>query len=100
MVYSGLNKLGYQFVNVDDCYLAKERDPETQKLISDPVNFPNGMKSLGDYIHSKGLKYGMYNDVGTKTCGGYPGSKDHYELDIATFKEWGVDYLKMDGCYE
>ncbi|KAL4508406.1 hypothetical protein ABPG72_003710 [Tetrahymena utriculariae] len=100
MVASGLHKLGYEYVNVDDCYLAKERDPATQKLIPDPVNFPSGMKNLGDYIHSKGLKYGMYNDVGTHTCGGYPGSKDHYALDIATFKEWGVDYLKMDGCYE
>nr|XP_023018107.1 alpha-N-acetylgalactosaminidase-like [Leptinotarsa decemlineata] len=68
-------------------------------VISDPIRFPSGLKNLSDYVHGKGLKFGIYGDYGTLTCGGYPGSKDYLEIDANTFAEWGVDYLKLDGCY-
>lgn len=84
---------------VDDCWLAMKRDPSTNRLQPDPTRFPSGIRSLADYVHSKGLKFGIYEDYGTLTCGGYPGSIDHLELDAETFAEWTVDYLKLDGCY-
>lgn len=95
----GYSAAGYKYVNIDDCWAAKERDPNTLKLVPDPIRFPNGIKKLADYVHSKGLKLGIYGDMGTKTCGGYPGSKFTMELDARTFSEWGVDSFKMDGCY-
>jgi len=68
------------------------------KLYPDPSRFPSGFKALGDYMHSKGVHFGIYSDEGTKTCGGYPGSKGYEEIDAQTFADWGVDYLKLDGC--
>ena len=64
----------------------------------DPQRFPSGMKALADYVHSKGLKFGIYSDAGTETCGKRPGSKGHEEMDAHTYAEWGVDYLKYDWC--
>lgn len=95
---NGYLEAGYEYIIVDDCWLATKRDANN-RLQPDPVRFPNGIPALADYIHSKGLKFGIYEDYGTLTCGGYPGSIDHLELDAQTFAEWTVDYLKLDGCY-
>lgn len=97
LVSEGYLKLGYDIISLDDCWPAKTRDADG-KLQPDPDRFPSGLKALGDYIHSKGLKFGIYEDYGTYTCAGYPGIIDHMELDAQTFAEWGVDYVKLDGC--
>ncbi|ESO05122.1 hypothetical protein HELRODRAFT_111560 [Helobdella robusta] len=93
----GFVKAGYNHVIVDDCWLAKTRDVKG-RLQPDAARFPQGMKPLADYIHSKGLKFGLYEDVGAKTCAGYPGSEHYFQLDAQTFADWTVDYLKFDGC--
>lgn len=98
MVSTGLKDHGYQYLVVDDCWSLKERD-ETGHLIADPQKFPNGMKAIADYIHSKGLKFGMYSCAGNLTCAGYPGSYDHEFIDAETLARWGVDFLKYDYCY-
>ncbi|XP_053688227.1 alpha-N-acetylgalactosaminidase [Sabethes cyaneus] len=98
MVSEGYLKAGYDYVNIDDCWSTMERD-STGRLVADPQRFPNGMKYLADYIHSKGLKFGLYQDIGTKTCAGYPGMKDYFEIDAQTFADWDVDFIKIDGCY-
>ncbi len=98
MVERGLKDAGYEYVVIDDCWSLKKRD-ENGRLVADPEKFPHGMKYLSDYIHSKGLKFGMYTCAGTMTCATYPGSYDHEFIDAATFAEWGVDYLKYDNCY-
>jgi len=97
MVAFGLDKLGYTYVNIDDCW-AKERDPVTKVLQADKDAFPDGMKELADYVHSKGLKLGLYTDRGLWTCGTRPGSQGYEQLDAATFAYWGIDYLKEDSC--
>lgn len=91
---------GYKTVSIDDCWenLNPPRDANN-RLQPDPTRFPSGMKALADYMHSKGVEFGIYSDMGTKTCGGYPGSKGYEEIDAQTFAGWGVDYLKLDGCY-
>lgn len=94
----GYKAMGYQYVNIDDCWMAMQRGPDG-RLMGDPDRFPSGIKALADYIHSKGLKIGIYEDFGTHTCGGYPGSKFYMELDAQTFADWGIDSLKLDGCY-
>ena len=100
MVAGGYVEAGYNGVDIDDCWAVKDgRDTETQRLVPDPERFPNGMKFLADYLHARGMLFGTYSDVGTHTCGGYPGSKDHEAIDAQTFADWGVDYLKLDGCY-
>ncbi|XP_060556601.1 alpha-N-acetylgalactosaminidase-like isoform X2 [Ruditapes philippinarum] len=98
LVSEGYKDVGYQYVNIDDCWMSKERDGRGS-LVADPERFPHGIKHLADYIHSKGLKMGIYEDFGTKTCGGYPGSKFYLQEDAETFASWGVDMLKLDGCY-
>ncbi|XP_035219890.1 alpha-galactosidase A-like [Stegodyphus dumicola] len=98
LVADGYKELGYEFVNIDDCWMEHERDTDG-KLVPDRSRFPNGIKSLADYIHSKGLKLGIYQDIGSKTCAQYPGSYGYYEIDAATFAEWEVDMLKVDGCF-
>ena len=85
-------------INIDDCWMTHERD-EHGKLQADPDRFPHGIKWIADYAHAKGIKLGIYNDYGKKTCGGYPGSEGHLLDDARTFAEWEIDYLKMDGCY-
>lgn len=98
MADSGLTELGYNYLVIDDCWSLKERD-ENRRLVADPVKFPNGMKAVADYVHSKGLKFGMYSCAGNLTCAGYPGSYEHEFIDAETFAEWGVDFLKYDYCY-
>ncbi|HPC36339.1 MAG TPA: glycoside hydrolase family 27 protein [Candidatus Marinimicrobia bacterium] len=96
MVSSGMKAAGYQYVVIDDCWQG-ERD--AQGFIQpDPTRFPSGMKALADYIHSKGLKFGVYSDAGWKTCGGHPGSRGYEYQDALTYANWGVDYLKYDWC--
>jgi alpha-galactosidase len=98
-VSSGLKKAGYQYVNVDDCWAAPERDPVTGRLAAHPDRFPSGIKALADYVHGKGLKFGIYTSAGTQTCARtMPGALDHEDIDAQTFADWGVDYLKYDNC--
>lgn len=98
MVESGLKDSGYYYLVIDDCWSLKERD-KNGKLVADPEKFPHGMRAVADYVHSKGLKFGMYSCAGNLTCAGYPGSFEHEFTDAKTFAEWGVDFLKYDYCY-
>ncbi|XP_046878870.1 alpha-galactosidase A [Hypomesus transpacificus] len=98
MVKEGWMEAGYEYVCIDDCWPSKQRDAKG-RLQADPKRFPGGISKLADYVHSKGLKLGIYADVGTSTCAGYPGSMGHYDTDAQTFADWGVDLLKFDGCY-
>ncbi|WP_328429474.1 NPCBM/NEW2 domain-containing protein [Streptomyces sp. NBC_00443] len=98
-VEKGLKDAGYEYVNLDDCWALPSRDANG-KLVPDPVRFPNGIKAVADYVHSKGLKFGIYTSAGTKTCNtaGFPGSLGHEYSDAQQFADWGVDYLKYDNC--
>ncbi|MEV0372711.1 NPCBM/NEW2 domain-containing protein [Streptomyces sp. NPDC050636] len=98
-ISKGLKDAGYQYVNLDDCWALPERDGNG-KLVPDPQRFPNGIKSVADYVHSKGLKFGIYTSAGTKTCNenGFPGGLGHEKSDAQQFADWGVDYLKYDNC--
>lgn len=98
MVSGGYLDAGYDYLVIDDCWALRERD-ENGRMVPDPEKFPHGMKAVADYVHSKGLKFGMYSCAGTMTCAGYPGSYEHEFLDAQTFAEWGVDFLKYDYCY-
>ncbi|OLF16290.1 hypothetical protein BU204_17010 [Actinophytocola xanthii] len=98
LVSSGLAELGYEYVNIDDCWSMRERGPDG-RLVPDPVKFPNGIAGLADYVHGKGLKLGIYGDAGTRTCAGYPGSLGKEDIDAQTWADWGVDYLKYDNCH-
>jgi alpha-galactosidase len=100
MVELGLLDAGYEYLVIDDCWSEKKRDPETGKIVPDKKKFPNGMKAVSDYVHSKGLKFGMYSCAGTRTCADFPGSFDHEYLDAETFAEYGCDFLKYDFCYK
>ena len=101
---TGLAARGYNTVTIDDCWMAKTRDAEGN-LQADAVRFPNGMKAIADAIHGMGLKFGIYEDSGSETCGRFAGSgepqgggSDHFVQDARLFASWGVDYLKLDGC--
>jgi alpha-galactosidase len=96
IVDRGLKDAGYIYVNIDDCWHG-ERD-SLGFITADPVRFPSGIKALADYIHSLGLKFGIYSDAGWKTCGGRPGSRGYEFQDAMKYAEWGVDYLKYDWC--
>jgi len=96
MVASGMRDAGYQYVNIDDCWQG-ERD-ELGFIQPHAKRFPSGMKALADYVHSKGLKLGLYSDAGSKTCAGRPGSRGREYQDAVTFARWGIDYLKYDWC--
>ncbi|KAI1300205.1 Alpha-N-acetylgalactosaminidase [Halotydeus destructor] len=102
MAADGWKDVGYEYVNIDDCWSEMQRDA-TGRLVANSTRFPNGIKGLADYVHSKGLKLGLYGDLGTYTCGGYPGlwtgSADQFEIDAQTLADWGVDSFKVDGCY-
>ncbi len=97
MVENGFRDAGYEYLILDDGWMAMERD-EYGRLYGDTLKFPGGMKALGEYIHSKGLKFGIYNCAGFKTCGGYPGSRGYEYIDAQSYADWGVDYLKYDWC--
>ncbi|MBQ9324225.1 MAG: glycoside hydrolase family 27 protein [Clostridia bacterium] len=99
MIRLGLKDAGYEYLVVDDCWSEYERDPVTDRIVPHHEKFSNGMKVVADYVHKKGLKFGMYSSDGVRTCADYPGSFDHEFLDARTFAEWGVDYLKYDNCY-
>ena len=97
LVSTGLAAKGYNTVTIDDCWIASARD-SNGNLVADSTRFPDGMAYVGNYLHQRGLKFGIYEDAGTSTCGGYPGSWGHFQQDAQTFASWGVDYLKLDGC--
>ncbi|KAJ0171927.1 hypothetical protein K1T71_012690 [Dendrolimus kikuchii] len=94
----GYLEAGYEYIIIDDCWSERRRD-DKGRLVADAKRFPSGMKYIADYIHSKGLKFGMYTTVGEVTCMHYPGSRNHFEVDAKTFAEWDLDYLKVDGCF-
>ena len=96
MIASGMRDAGYVYVNIDDCWHG-ERD-ENGFIQPDPQRFPSGIKALADYVHSKGMKIGIYSDAGSKTCGGHPGSQGHEYQDALQYARWGIDYLKYDWC--
>jgi alpha-galactosidase len=96
MIASGMKDAGYEYINIDDCWQGP-RD-ERGYLTAHKERFPNGIKAVADYVHSKGLKIGIYSDAGNKTCAGYPGSRGFEYQDALTFAEWGIDYLKYDWC--
>ncbi|KAF1007270.1 MAG: Alpha-galactosidase A [Luteibacter sp.] len=99
----GLKDAGYQYVNVDDCWANWQRDKDGH-LTPNPKRFPSGIAALADYIHQRGLKFGLYSSAGTSTCEplqenrGFPGGLGHEKDDAATFASWHVDYLKYDNC--
>jgi len=96
MVASGMRDAGYQYVVIDDCWQTS-RDANGV-IVADAQKFPSGIKALADYVHSRGLKFGIYSDAGRLTCGGRPGSQGHEYQDAITYARWGVDYLKYDWC--
>ena len=97
MVETGMKDAGYEYIVIDDCWQV-ERD-SLGFIVADPVKFPSGIKALADYIHSKGLKFGIYSCAGDLTCGGRPASRGHEYQDALSYASWGVDYLKYDWCY-
>ena len=96
VVSSGMKDAGYEYVVIDDCWQVS-RDAEGN-IVPDATRFPSGMKALGDYIHSKGLKFGIYSDAGTGTCQNRPGGRGYEFQDARQYAVWGVDYLKYDWC--
>ncbi|KAK7314826.1 hypothetical protein VNO77_33354 [Canavalia gladiata] len=98
MLSTGLAAVGYQYINIDDCWGELNRDSQGN-LVPKASTFPSGIKALADYVHNKGLKLGIYSDAGTQTCSKtMPGSLGHEKQDAKTFASWGVDYLKYDNC--
>ena len=98
MVSLGLTDLGYNYLIIDDCWQAKTRN-STGHVVPDPIRFKDGMKVVGDYVHSQNMSFGIYSSAGTKTCGGFPGSLGYEDMDAKDYASWGVDYLKYDNCY-
>lgn len=96
MVASGMRDAGYRYIVIDDCWQVA-RD-SMGFIVADPARFPGGMKALADYVHAKGLLFGLYSCAGEKTCGGRPGSRGHEFQDALQYAKWGVDYLKYDWC--
>ena len=97
MVSSGMKDAGFEYIVLDDGWMTMERD-KNGDLVPDPIKFPHGMKALADYVHSKGLKFGLYNCAGTKTCAGYPGTRGYEYQDARLYAAIGIDYLKFDWC--
>jgi alpha-galactosidase len=97
MVKSAMKDAGYEYIVIDDCWQVS-RDANSN-IVADPQRFPHGMKAVGDYIHSLGLKFGIYSDAGSKTCQGRPGGLGHEYQDAIQYAAWGVDYLKYDWCH-
>ena len=96
-VSSGMREAGYRYFVLDDGWMSMDRDA-AGSLLADPVKFPHGMKAFADYVHAKGLKFGIYNCAGSKTCAGYPGTRGHEYEDARLYASWGVDFLKYDWC--
>jgi len=97
MIANGMQAAGYSYIVLDDGWETKQRD-SLGNLVADPEKFPSGMKALGDYLHSKGFKFGIHNCAGTRTCADYPGGRGHEFQDARTYASWGVDYIKYDWC--
>ncbi|TPG43462.1 glycoside hydrolase family 27 protein [Sphingomonas koreensis] len=96
MAASGMRDAGYRYLVIDDCWQGKrDKDGFIQ---ADASKFPSGIKALADYVHGKGLKFGIYSDAGEQTCGHRPGSQGHEYQDALQYARWGVDYLKYDWC--
>ena len=104
MMSNGMHAIGWNYVNLDDCWAATERNETTQRLMWDAQRFPSGLPALIDWLHGMGYKFGLYTSAGDTTCssggrnGSVPGSRGHYALDATTFADWGVDYVKFDWC--
>uniref|UniRef100_A0A915HQH7 Alpha-galactosidase n=1 Tax=Romanomermis culicivorax TaxID=13658 RepID=A0A915HQH7_ROMCU len=98
MANEGYRDVGYIQVNLDDCWMSRKRDSNS-RLTADAVRFPHGIKWLAEYMHNRGLKLGIYENYGKKTCMGFPGSEDFMEIDAETFADWDVDMFKFDGCF-
>src|SRR5664279_3778018 len=96
MTTSGMKRAGYTYIVIDDCWQVS-RDSKGN-ILADTERFPSGIKALADYVHSKGLKFGLYSDAGTGTCQNRPGSYNHEVQDAKQYAAWGVDYLKYDWC--
>nr|XP_027197983.1 alpha-N-acetylgalactosaminidase-like isoform X1 [Dermatophagoides pteronyssinus]XP_027197984.1 alpha-N-acetylgalactosaminidase-like isoform X2 [Dermatophagoides pteronyssinus] len=103
LVDDGYLDAGYQYVNIDDCWMSMQRDPKTFRLLPNQTRFPSGINGLAEYAHSKNVLLGLYEDIGTLTCARYPGTyyqgKDHTYIDAETFSDWKIDSIKVDGCY-
>lgn len=97
IVATGMKDAGYRYVVIDDCWQVSRDARGT--ITADAERFPRGVKDLADYVHSKGLSFGMYTDLGPKTCAGRPGSYGHEAQDARTYAGWGVDYIKVDWCH-
>jgi alpha-galactosidase len=97
MVASGMRDAGYRYVVIDDCWQVYRDTSGT--IVADPQRFPGGIRALADYVHARGLKFGIYTDAGTNTCEGRPGTLHHEEQDARTYAAWGVDYVKEDWCH-
>lgn len=97
LVADGFAAVGYRIVWVDDCWALRKRNA-SGALVPDPSRWPRGIKSAIDYVHEKGLLFGLYGDIGTATCEGFPGNQGHFEQDAAQLAAWGVDAYKVDGC--
>jgi len=98
LMRDGYRAAGYEYVGIDDCWMAGTRDGDG-RMLADPERFPSGIKALADFAHARGLKLGLYSDIGLKTCERYPGMAGHMEIDAETFASWEIDYLKVDGCF-
>lgn len=98
LVSTGLRDAGYEYVVIDDCWSLHDRD-ENGRIVEDPKLFPHGIRALSDYIHSLGLKFGMYSCAGLRTCAGFPSSFEREFIDAQTFADFGVDLLKYDFCF-
>mmetsp|Transcript_16239 Transcript_16239/g.48275 ORF Transcript_16239/g.48275 Transcript_16239/m.48275 type:complete len:346 (+) Transcript_16239:1-1038(+) len=98
LAHDGYLSAGYGTISIDDCWEAQAPRSAGQPLSMNATRFPSGPKNLSAHLHGLGVNFGIYSDEGTATCGGYPGSEGYEELDATTFADWGVDYLKLDGC--
>jgi alpha-galactosidase len=96
MAANGMRDAGYRYVVIDDCWQVSRAPDGT--IVADPTRFSHGIPALADYVHSKGLRFGIYTDAGTKTCQGRPGTYGHEEQDARTYASWHVDYVKEDWC--
>ncbi|GKZ33507.1 hypothetical protein AbraIFM66950_003409 [Aspergillus brasiliensis] len=94
VVNLGLKDLGYEYINIDDCWSVKSgRNATTKRIIPDPDKFPNGISGVADEVHALGLKLGIYSSAGLTTCAGYPASLGYEEIDAQSFAEWGIDCI-------